>query len=274
MKNLSAVSLFQLTLVGTTATSFVCLALIDASIKSLFLLILAATACLTLVRASAATRHLVWAATILGLLLMPACALLLPQWRVLPAWLSLENQIDRSETSSLRMDSSNPMIAESLPKNVFTATEQVPADFGPKDFGHSLPTTERTIQVVALAEPIRIRVPASVVLGVWAVGCLLWLLPILIAFLRLRHLERTYRNRHDKPLPPKIADRIKSFASDLGISVPRIILGPAGVMPMVWSIGRSRLFLPSDIVHWSDARINAVLLHELIHLRRRDPLLR
>lgn len=46
MKTLSAASLFNLTLVGSAAFTYTCLTLIDASIKSLFLLILATTICL------------------------------------------------------------------------------------------------------------------------------------------------------------------------------------------------------------------------------------
>ena len=40
---------------------------------------------------------------------------------------------------------------------------------------------------------------------------------------------------------------------------------------MVWSLGKSRLFLPTDMGRWSTACQNAVLLHELVHLKRRDP---
>lgn len=45
MKNLSAASFLNVTLVGSAATGFVSLALIDASIKSAILLLLAAIAC-------------------------------------------------------------------------------------------------------------------------------------------------------------------------------------------------------------------------------------
>ena len=42
-------------------------------------------------------------------------------------------------------------------------------------------------------------------------------------------------------------------------------------MPMVWSFGHSRLLLPADIEQWSMSRVKSVLLHELVHLKRRDP---
>ena len=67
------------------------------------------------------------------------------------------------------------------------------------------------------------------------------------------------------------ARRIGGLATELGIAVPRILVGPEGSMPMVWSFGHSRLLLPADIEQWSMSRVQSVLLHELVHLKRRDP---
>lgn len=281
MKNLTAASLFQITIVGTTATSFTGLALIDASVKSLLVLILAAIICLALFKTSAATRHLVWAATLLGILLMPPCALLLPQWLVLPDWLSLENRIGlvSQPTRIVETENSGLVKTSSTVFNPFAATlpsagdpnslEYVPLV---REFDSREPAIQSTPQA-ARAEswtgPIPIRVHAWQVIGVWAVGCVLWLLPMLIAFFRLRIIERNYMS--DEPLAPKLDACIKNVASDLGIRFPRVIIGPAGAMPMVWSFFASRLLLPADAEKWPEARLNAVLLHEMVHLRRYDP---
>ena len=82
-------------------------------------------------------------------------------------------------------------------------------------------------------------------------------------------MERHFKN--NKPMPARLEGRIAKIASELGIAVPRIRLGPTGSMPMVWTVWESRLFLPSDSEQWSTPRLNAVLLHELVHLKRRDP---
>lgn len=103
MRNLTFASLINVTILGSSAAGFLCLSLLDASIKSLLLLVLATAVSFMLVRASAATRHWVWASTMIGLLLMPACAMLLPEWRVLPSWLSLQIRIEQPTKGSLQV---------------------------------------------------------------------------------------------------------------------------------------------------------------------------
>ena len=44
------------------------------------------------------------------------------------------------------------------------------------------------------------------------------------------------------------------------------------MMPMAWGLLRGQIMLPAEAVDWSEEQVDAVLLHELAHLRRRDPL--
>ena len=66
MMNLSFMNLVNVTILGTSATGFLCLSLLDASTKSLLLRVLSTIVCLMLVRASAATRHWVLVVVSLG----------------------------------------------------------------------------------------------------------------------------------------------------------------------------------------------------------------
>jgi len=80
-------SVFPLTL--TVADSFHGLTiLLDAAIKGLAVLAVAAAATLALRRGLAALRHMVWSLSVLGLLCIPVLSVTLPQWRVplLPSW--------------------------------------------------------------------------------------------------------------------------------------------------------------------------------------------
>lgn len=264
MKNLSAAGLFSVTLVGTSATGLFCLALIDSSLKSTFLLIVASAACLILVRASAAMRHVIWSTTMLGLLLMPACALLLPHWHVLPTWLSLEQRFEQTLPTSLPIEDPLPAMVDTIQTDALSFTSVAP--FTLEDLESTLNGAD---PLVAVAEPIHIRLQSTLVIGIWAAGCMFGLLPMVIGFLRLRQLEQKFTS--EGQIDSKLSCKIKKIACDLGICEPRLIIGPKGAMPMVWSFGRSRILLPSDIDQWPEARLNSVLLHEMIHLRRHDP---
>ncbi len=260
MKNLSFVNLINVTILGTSATGFLCISLLDASIKSLLLLVLSTIVCWMLVRASAATRHWVWASTMIGLLLMPACALLLPEWRVLPSWLSLESRIEQQLIV-------NKPIAINLPASDDPVlSQQTPA---PEYANYTPPTVYPSATDPTATMPIPMRLSASLLLSVWGIGCLLCLIPIAISLLRLRQTERVYKD--GSPLPQRLLRRITKIAGELGIGVPRVIVGPTGVMPMVWTFGESRLLMPADTEQWTTTRLDAVLMHELVHLKRRDP---
>ncbi len=75
-----------LTVAGVLSASS--LLLVDSAVKGTVLLVLAAIVALILRRDSAATRHLVWLLAIVAMLVVPVLSTMLPQWRVLPAWLS------------------------------------------------------------------------------------------------------------------------------------------------------------------------------------------
>jgi cell division protein FtsI/penicillin-binding protein 2 len=57
----------------------------------------------------------------------------------------------------------------------------------------------------------------------------------------------------------------------MGFAAPKLVIGPAGSVPMVWGIISPCLLLPEDTDEWPDEKLRAVLLHELAHLRRHDP---
>jgi TonB family protein len=94
----------------------------------------------------------------------------------------------------------------------------------------------------------------------WATGTVYCLLRILIACFAILNLRR-----HTSQLP---ANEAKEIADQLGVRGPIEVLAiPAGEMPS--SFGNS-VFLPLDAAQWSPERRQAVLLHELTHVRRGD----
>jgi len=63
------------------------------------------------------------------------------------------------------------------------------------------------------------------------------------------------------------------LATALGIAGPvRVLASAEALMPLTWGILRPVVILPADAALWPEARLDAVLLHEMIHVRRRDVL--
>lgn len=109
---------------------------------------------------------------------------------------------------------------------------------------------------------------STIALAVWLTGALLWWT---IAALRIAHFGRLLRQTGTAP--PKLRARIRQLAGLIGLRVcPEAVFVPVVVSPLLWAIGRvPRVLIPMGL--WNrlseDAR-DALLLHELAHLRRRD----
>jgi probable HAF family extracellular repeat protein len=75
------------------------------------------------------------------------------------------------------------------------------------------------------------------------------------------------------PAGAELQDRVRDLAKRLGMSrPPSVWISPEAISPLVWAVGvRPRLVLPGLL--WGrldDDQRDALLLHELAHLRRRD----
>ncbi len=109
--------------------------------------------------------------------------------------------------------------------------------------------------------------PAVVLL--WSLGAVTWWLLVGRSSARFLRLTRSAR-----PAPAELADRVGRIAARLGVHrIPAVGLIPARVPPMLWAsiAGPARLILPE--VLWArldDTQQDAVLAHELAHLKRRD----
>jgi beta-lactamase regulating signal transducer with metallopeptidase domain len=102
----------------------------------------------------------------------------------------------------------------------------------------------------------------------WLAGSLAWWA---VAGLRLARFHRALRAV--RPAPDEVQGRARRLAEVLGLRrCPGAWLVPAPVSPMLLALGRSpRLLLPAEL--WGrldEAQRDALLAHELAHLRRRD----
>ena len=119
---------------------------------------------------------------------------------------------------------------------------------------------------VAITAP---RTPrGAVLLGlVWATGAAvaaLRLVPGLVAMRRIR-ARATGLDR------PGAAEALATAGRLAGVSRPVTLFVSAAVrVPATWGVRRPVVALPAAAVHWSAERLRLVLLHELLHVRRRD----
>jgi beta-lactamase regulating signal transducer with metallopeptidase domain/molecular chaperone GrpE (heat shock protein) len=104
--------------------------------------------------------------------------------------------------------------------------------------------------------------------GVWLAGALGW---YALALVRLRRFRQMLR--HAIPAPESLRQRTQRLAEKLRLRrCPGVWLVPGRVAPMLWAAGgRPRILFPADLLKQVGVeQQNALLVHELAHLRRRD----
>src|SRR3954467_9839130 len=94
----------------TKATS-----ILDASIKSILVMALAAGLILAFRRASAATRHSIWFASLAALLLLPIFSLIVPAWQK-PLWV-LSTSVSPANEISLSIELEPTAVSQDLKVN-------------------------------------------------------------------------------------------------------------------------------------------------------------
>lgn len=115
--------------------------------------------------------------------------------------------------------------------------------------------------------------PAVVLFVAWGAGIL-----VLASGQLVRAARRRVRTRDAMVLPPRLAQRVDQLRRELGLRRPvdaRMVPDDAVAGPVVQGFVRPRVLLPARLVRsWQDGELDPILLHELIHLRRRDPAVR
>src|SRR5262249_39096918 len=103
---------------------------------------------------------------------------------------------------------------------------------------------------------------------VWLAGSFCWLA---LTGLRLAHLRRLFSSA--RPAPPELQEQVRRLGQCLGLRrCPGVWILPARVPPLLWALaGTPRLLLPQGLWERLGAEeLEALLAHELTHLRRRD----
>ena len=221
------------------------------ALKGAVVLFVALVLGLVLRRMAAARRHALWITAIATLAVLPLAMWALPAWRVLP-------QTDAARDWPV-MDS--PMVIDN-------ASSFLPPEDDSSGWHGSKP-----------ALPVPAEAPARPVFS-WDISwqdvvdslLMVWMLIAGLLLLRLGH-SAWRLHRLEAFLRPGECALVPQTARELGLQrLPRLLIGPSDAVPMVWGVLSPRLLLPQGFETWSPEKQRGVLLHELAHLKRGDPL--
>jgi beta-lactamase regulating signal transducer with metallopeptidase domain len=189
-------------------------------------------------RLSSEAKHLIWLGVIASFLLIPLAWLLLPPLR-LGAGIAVE------PGSALRLAAA-PMMSG-------------------KDYALLV---DKGMEYAALAgtqRPLPYGLTSLALLAVWFSGVMFLLVRFLLGTRRLKRLAFA-ANRNDH-----LWNQARELAHEL--SVRRnisVLLSPRCSIPFTFGLRRPVILLPLAATTWPAGRLRSALIHELVHVRRRD----
>jgi beta-lactamase regulating signal transducer with metallopeptidase domain/HEAT repeat protein len=238
-------------LTGSSASMVLLLA------KATLILLVALGITLTMQRASAGARHLVWLVTLAALLLVPGLTAWAPiPIRVLPPNAKPASSVKSPANVASLLSAPNKGGAdESLEKRVATATIGSTRDASP-------------------AGAVDGKIAASPVLSVLSIIFLVWAAVLLVIAASLGYATLMVHRIVNRARPLDSADWLSPLfeVSDrLALEEPpRLLRSEDAKMPFACGVFRATIVLPAECDSWSLDRRRAVLLHELAHVRRHD----
>lgn len=221
---------------------------------------------------AASARLFTWTAVLYAALAMPLLGWLLPPLSVpLPAF--LQHGVARPVFSEAQP---SKLVAATIP----SATENSStALYNSASISSSSPTSQtkpHTAPPVALTPATstssfwRSIQWSAVAAGIYFAVALLLLVRFILGLALGRRLMKTSSQIHD----PRVALRLASRAHGCGLAfVPPIAESELISVPVTMGAPRSMILLPASWREWDDAKLDAVVAHEVSHVARRDALM-
>jgi beta-lactamase regulating signal transducer with metallopeptidase domain/HEAT repeat protein len=228
-------------------------------VKITLFVVVAYLVAVSLRRASAGARHLVWLATLVGLVMLPAAL----EWRPIRVPVLPPSANYTAPAATEHAATRSPIAVEKTAAP--SATASPAASVSPSTLEESpIPTVQAMTAGSAFASATRY--------SVWLVG--LWALGVLALVARLVHGLLTVRRiAHRAPEVDGAAWRaaLHEVADRLDMEeLPRLVVSDAVRVPFACGFRHPTIVLPTEAMSWTDERRRVVLLHELAHIQRRD----
>jgi beta-lactamase regulating signal transducer with metallopeptidase domain len=229
-------------------------ALVMWLLKATAILVVALMATAVLRRASAGSRHLVWLATLVSVLVLPGLSLWAPaRLAILPSALT---------ANPFATAQANPAPAAVEATRVKASVTSAPTAVGELASGQAIDDGPAGPLASKVAFPVW-----KTLLAIWggvAFAFLAWLGFGALAVRRLVRLASPLNQAAWTAPLCEIADRLDLDA------VPRLLASSHVEMPFACGILQPTIVLPASAEGWTGDRRRAVLFHELAHVKRRD----
>ena len=238
------------------------------AIRATVLFVVASLVSLALTKASAAQRHLVWVAALMGAMVLPAIHAWGPEWAVWPAGM-IYRYGATSERGGVATRPERTMPDDRL-QVVPLSHDPVPGESTTAlaAAGVSGRVEATSPATATLAGSSRTVLLAHGMAAVWLVGAILGCVRLAVAYAGIRQLAR-----HADPADGRTAAMIAELAAAAGIRRRvRGLVSRESIVPLTWGWLRPVVLLPAEAGSWSAERLRVVLQHELAHVSRWDAL--
>ena len=240
--------------------------LVDVAVKASVVLLAALVAMRVMRRISAAARNATWSVALAAILVMPALSMLVPAWRVLPAWAF--HALEFGAVTAPRAIPSQAVAVRAAMNSpaVDAASLGVIASPPAAGDGRAVPSASVRAENRGASGPrLEWR---SFVVPVYLAGMLVAFLPILGGALALFRAERRARLIACATWVGLLEEIRKAFS--IRRKIVLLQSANAAAMPMTWGLRRPRVLVPASAEGWSAERRRVVLLHEAAHVKRGD----
>lgn len=253
------------------------LALVDTASRVTLILFAAGAVALVFARAAANVRHFVWQLAIVACLLVPVATLVLPRFEVkvlpareTPAQTRPADPFEWPARSSVASRSQWAGWEDVRPRAV------VPADWKRAPIGDAPSAPSETVSGFTMP---KLRIDQWLLL-VWLAGVIAVLEWTLVDRIRVFFLAQRSRDVVDERRDVFMRSVLKLGVESKAPSGDAVggRFGPVRFveadieLPMTWGVVEATVAVPLNSREWPEERLEAVLLHELAHVRRRDTL--
>lgn len=257
--------------------------LFDTAMKGSIVLLIGAAAVWILRHQSAGLRYRVHVFAMLCLLALPALSPLLPKWEIptrVPSALVFERQENTNRIKNLsphevsatsghfkrKQRGTDNNTLDIAPAHPFPTAPAIPLDSQPARLSGS------TSHSFGMPVPVKnIKVWQVWVAMTWLVGAVVTLLPLIMGVWKIRRIRRAATTVTNI----RLLRSFEAVRAQPGLSIPlrrRILLVKSRkiTVPLTSGILRPCILLPCESESWPAEKQRLVLLHELIHIRKKD----